>query len=254
VSRFVIIGGGRTGSSHLVRVLNQHPEILCHGESFHGRHTVHVRLSQVERGTPREEIKQELLALRNQDPFAYLEKIYSLGGEKPVVGFKIFERHNVDILKYVIETSSIQKVVLVRTNGLARYASLMTAHETGEWASAGTRSPARFIEEAFLEQYNEYMAFIADQLQKLVSLEQPFRILRYDELNNDTVMNALVDFLGAKEPMPPAQVGESHRGAPNIISRFSNPADVEAFLHARGLMHWAYEGDTSFAPLSVPQS
>jgi hypothetical protein len=39
------------------------------------------------------------------------------------------------------------------------------------------------------------------------------------------------------------------RGAPDIVSRFSNPDSVRSFLSGHGLMHWAHEGDMSFEPL-----
>jgi hypothetical protein len=41
------------------------------------------------------------------------------------------------------------------------------------------------------------------------------------------------------------------QNSPDILSRFANAAEVEAFLRRNSLMHWAYEGETSIAPLST---
>jgi hypothetical protein len=58
----------------------------------------------------------------------------------------------------------------------------------------------------------------------------------------------LLRYLGAGTDVVPLE-NRDVRGAPNIVSRFSNPDTVQAFLRDRGLMHWAYEGDASFEPL-----
>jgi hypothetical protein len=243
--RFAIIGEGRTGSSHLVRVLNGHPQVRCHYEVFHGK-TVHAVTPEL-KGEAREALRAELLALRKQDPMAYLERIYALGGGRPVVGFKIFGKHNPPMLEHIMAERSIRKVVLFRANALARYASLMAAHETGEWSS-GVRTLVHFDAEEFLGQYDRYLLFIDQTIRALADTDQPFRVVRYDELNNHALMNALTRFLGASERLPEPDAREANRASPNILTRFANPKEVEAFLRERGVMHWAYEGDTLFTP------
>jgi hypothetical protein len=243
--RFVIIAEGRTGSSHLVRVLNSHPQIRCHYEVFHGK-TVHA-LTPGLKGEAREELRAELLALRKIDPMAYLERIYALDDGRPVVGFKIFGKHNPPMLEHLMADGAIRKVVLFRANVLARYASLMAAHETGEWSS-GVRTLVKFDADEFLGGYDRYLLFIDRTIRTLTETGQPFRVVRYDELNNHALMNALTQFLGATVPLPEPEANEANRGSPDILTRFSNPKEVEAFLRAHGAMHWAYEGDTRFTP------
>jgi hypothetical protein len=234
-------------------VLNEHPEIACHGEVFHGRNVVHVRITHIPEGPEREALKLELCALRGRDPFAYLERVYALGAERPIVGFKIFERHNPNILEYLLGEASIRKVVLFRANGLARYASLRLAHETGQWGKTVTRPLVQFVEEDFLEQYDFYVSFIDQTIRTLISANQPFCVLRHDELNNAATIAGLVHFLGATRPMPSMspKARIEGRGSPDIVARFSNPLEVEAFLRERGLMHWAYEGDTVLTTLTM---
>jgi hypothetical protein len=243
--RFVIIGEGRTGSSHLVRVLNGHPQIRCHYEVFHGK-TVHAVTPEL-KGEAREALRDELLPLRKGDPMAYLARIFALDGGRPIVGFKIFGKHNPPMLEHLMADRAIRKVVLFRANALARYASLMAAHETGEWSS-GVRTLVTFDAEEFLAGYDRYLLFIDQTIRALATTDQPFRVVRYDELNNHALMTALTHFLGATELLPEPEEKAVNRGSPDILTRFANPKDVEAFLRARGVMHWAYEGDTLFTP------
>jgi hypothetical protein len=229
----VIIGGGRTGSGHLVRTLNRHPEILCHSEAFH-RNRPHILIPEsCDDEASRAALYKELVVLRRRDPLAFLERIYGLDKRQPIVGFKIFERHNQAVLDHLLAEASIRKVVLFRANTLARYASLRAAYETNEWQTGSDR-PVRFVESDYVQMHEEYMSFI-DQT--------------YSELNNATVMAALFRFLGASVPVSPTADDWRPRAAPDILSRFSNPDEAEAFLRSRGLMHLAYEGDVLFSTL-----
>jgi LPS sulfotransferase NodH len=242
--KFAILAEGRTGSSHLVHLLNRHPEILCHGESFHGR-VVHVQIPSADRDA--DTVKGELLELRAREPLAYLERIYAVETDRRIVGFKIFPPHNPPVLEHIMENAAIRKIVLFRSNLLARYASLMSAHQAGEWRSGSDKPQVEFDGDEFSDHCRRYTASTDRIIRTLTAQKQPFWIVRYDELNNSAMIGALVRFLGAEDPMPEDPIPARGRGAPNILSRFSNPEVAKAFLKSKGLMQWAFESDMMFA-------
>lgn len=248
-TRFVIVGGGRSGSSHLVWTLNRSPDVMCHSEVFHGKQ-VPLRLAeraaeQAGSGDPAA-TRAQLTDLRSVDPFSYLERVYVTTKGKPVVGFKMFRAHNPLVLDRILVDAGIRKILLFRANALARYASLQTAHAMGDWH--GKDKPrVSFDPEKFVEVTEGYTRFIEETLNALTASNQPYRFVRYDELNNPALLQSLMTFLGARAlDFNDGAKRSEVRASPDILSRFSNPEDAEAFLRGRGLMHWAYEGDTVF--------
>src|SRR6202008_2736262 len=133
LKRFAIIGLKRTGSSYLVNLLGSHPEIHCCGEIFN-RDGVNLRWPK-EMGGRRagRGIKSELKELRGRDPQAFLERVLAIDFGKPVTGFKIFRNHNRPMLERILEGGAIAKIVHRRENGLARYASTLSARLADDW-------------------------------------------------------------------------------------------------------------------------
>jgi hypothetical protein len=60
---------------------------------------------------------------------------------------------------------------------------------------------------------------------------------------------SILRYLGAGTEVVPLE-NRAVRGPADIASWFSSPETVRAFLSDHGLMHWTYENDTSFEPLS----
>ena len=129
--RFVIIASARTGSSHLVNVLGGHPEVFCHGNVF-AQHMMATFWPKGARPTASEvgAIKSDLREIREKDPDAFLERVFSMDFGRAHVGFKIFRGQNDAILEKLIADSSVRKIVLFRRNVLANYSSAMLAKES----------------------------------------------------------------------------------------------------------------------------
>ena len=62
---------------------------------------------------------------------------------------------------------------------------------------------------------------------------------RYEELNIRSHISMLLRYPGSDVVK---LENRNVRGPADIVSRFSNPEAVRAFLSNDGLMHWAYKG------------
>ena len=249
--RFVVIASPRTGSSHLVDLLNNQDDILCNGEIFH-KDRVFVKW-------PKEQLdasaRVSLKQLRSSDPSAFLSEIYAKNFGKNHVGFKIFEKHNPSMLETVVDDSSILKIILFRRNVLATYSSALIANETGKWdfkklKRAITPNKVLFEPKKFIRFHARYTKFYRTTLAGIVLSNQTFRFINYDEVNDETLFSGLVAAIRGCNSEIRFKSSHLKQNSSNIILRFSNPDDVERFLTQNGLMHWAYEGNTSMEALS----
>ncbi|HEX4861312.1 MAG TPA: hypothetical protein VFV07_08750, partial [Rhizomicrobium sp.] len=228
------------------------PEIHCCGEIFMPE-SVNIRWP-LARGGRRavRELEHELKAQRGHDPRGFLERLFTLDFEKPVVGFKIFPGHHPAMLDDILADRGVLKIVHYRTNILARYASNLAARETGDFGKHGSKPPVAFDAAQFTRYHDEQAGFYDGLLRRLAASGQSYHLSRYDEINNEAAMLAVFKFLGAEPSMPPLPEHPAIRGGTDVLARFSNPKEVRAFLRERDLLHWAREGDTLFAPLSAP--
>jgi hypothetical protein len=120
---FVILCLGRTGSSHLVALLDSHPEIRCFGELF-----------PHERGT----LDEEYAPHWRSDPLEYVAELTATV-TKPAVGFKLplgsIQAHP-DALR-LVEPDDLRVIRLSRLNLLALFVSRRLLASTRESESRG---------------------------------------------------------------------------------------------------------------------
>jgi LPS sulfotransferase NodH len=250
-TRFVIFAMARSGSGHLCDQLRAQPDIWCHNEVFHpGK--VHLR-TPFEDDRRGKKLAPNIRALRESNREAFLEKVFELSFGRPHVGFKIFPKQGDDEAFRLLADPSLAKIVLLRANVLAMYSSLLAARDAGAWNSKkmmdAKRSLVPFEEKKFRSLHEKHAQFYARVFELLNSSGQNPHVIRYEELNLRSHIAMLLRYLGAASAVVPLE-SRDVRGPADIVSRFSNPDTVRAFLSDRGLMHWAYEADMSFEPLS----
>lgn len=248
--RFAIIASARTGSSHLTNLLNSRPDILCNGEICHQKR-VFVHWPKEDR-TP--EKLAELAELRGSDPARFLERIFETNYERPNVGFKILRGQQKQVFDRVIEDRTIRKIILFRRNVLANFSSKLIARETGEFSLSRrkasrtdrTRPEVCFDPDTFIALRRKYERYYASVMDALFQSGQNFHVIDYEEINNRHFFMSLLSYIGA-DLSHEVQEGKLVKQNPsNIVSRFSNPEAVEAFLREQELSHWSYEGQVSF--------
>lgn len=126
----------RTGSTWLCSALDNHPEIVCDGEVFHGK-----RIERHSWGRGEEKVNvttdRERIECRNACPSTVMreieESVAASGGK--VYGFKHILSHSDAGRRYIIENSTIDVVVLSRENLLSQFVSRQKAMSTGAWTS-----------------------------------------------------------------------------------------------------------------------
>jgi hypothetical protein len=254
--QFIIIASARTGSSHLVNMLGAHPEIFCNGNVYHPRQ-VWVFWPEAKNNRT---LRNELLQLRKEDPAGLAQRVFDTNFGRPHVGFKIFDRQHDQILEKLIADSAVRKIILYRRNVLANFSSKQAAKKTGKFGvKEGERVPetpkVRFVEHKFIEFLNEYNSFYRRVIDSLNREQQPFHWINYEEVNDPHIFSGLISFIGA-DPALNVSASEQRKkqvkqNSTDICSRFQNREDVLRFLEARGLQHWAHEGETSLGDLEL---
>jgi hypothetical protein len=212
---FVILCLGRTGSSHLVYLLDSHPAIRCFGELF-----------SHERGT----LDEAYVSAWRSDPFDYLLNLTEPLIE-PAVGFKLplgsIQAHPQAVR--LLEPSDLQIVRLSRLNLLALFASrrLLAATRIPQ-STRGDYGDATIVLDpkqclAMFRKTEEHERY----LDELAEGKPVFRIT-YEELATGKRLPELQRFLGV-EPAALRSDLKRVRSRP-LAETIENWSEVEAAL------------------------
>jgi LPS sulfotransferase NodH len=252
ITRFTIMGAPRTGSSHLVGLLNNHPRIHSHAELFHPKQ---VQLFTGKRDwLEHGQLTQEaLLEMREKDPFKFLEFAMAVRNSKPIVGFKIFLNHNDDILQLLINDYDVKIIILYRQNFLAVYSSTMIADIEQVWGvDARAEQPLDaprpkidFNESDFYKQYKRYQSHFWRITSELNQAGREFLFVNYEDINNIHLTNRIVTFLGALGAIP-EHVKFRKQNSSNLLDRFKDPEIVLEYLTRTKKLQWLHEGESNF--------
>lgn len=241
---FTIIANPRTGSNHLIELLNSHNEITCHREVFH-RDNIYML----------EGTRNELLQERKDNPLAFLMQMYDLSPTR-ACGFKIFNGHDDSVLDQVIHDSSIKKIILYRPNFLSVYSSEKIAQLENRYLIIGDRikktdvnvyDSSRTSEKAYFDKVefelalNAYQDFYKKTVIALNKTNQDYLLLNYEDYINEYFFRRTFSFLGLFQP-DEVHTRMRKLNSSDILSRFTNPNEVKIYIEKIGRMNWAYEG------------
>jgi LPS sulfotransferase NodH/glycosyltransferase involved in cell wall biosynthesis len=134
--RFVIVGTGRTGSTMLISLINNHSEALTFGELFRSPDSIGW---DVPSHAPASDAA--MLAVYRHHPVRFLQSMV-FRDWKPgqrAMGFKIFYYHAREfpfaaVWEYLRNETDIRVLHVKRRNVLAQYLSLQRAHMTDRWS------------------------------------------------------------------------------------------------------------------------
>lgn len=178
MTRFAIVGMGRTGSTLLVDLLGSHPEIECKGELF-GPMNAFSNYPQLTRG--------EFL-----DQAAY-------DTDRPIKGFKmpfdwIMEHPGIfdDF-----ESRRYRAILLERQNALDHFLSVKLAALNTDWSSS-----REYTKQVLSLSPYEFMSFVGIRSYVRTVLNKmcrklPTHSIIYEELFTPAVRDSLLEFLGA---------------------------------------------------------
>jgi LPS sulfotransferase NodH len=194
-TRFVILAAPRTGSNLLCTLLNSHPDILCHHEIFNPAgifYALDLRDGSFNLGT---------METRDEDPVAFMERIWEAHRGHSYVGFKTTLRQNETVFRQVLKERGIKKIVLKRKNRIRTYVSRLLSEQTGQWEAyrpeelvketrqVEVKLPDLYADIAFNDRYyQEIEGYLGETFQSYV-------ILTYEHLFDSDERMKMLDFL-----------------------------------------------------------
>lgn len=235
---FAIIGSQRSGTTYLRRSLNNHPDIVCHGEPFNpdSEGMFEAPVTRAHMPSRKE---------RDADPVAFLDRLMDFH-TTGLVGFKLLLAHSPPVLNE-IAARGYRLIILRRENALARYSSIQILAAMqgsgrkflGPVNQGPSAIKATFDATAF-EQYVEldrarWLAF----KEILDRHSPPCFELEYVELAWGDGRERVLDFIGAARR--PLRAWMEKLNSTDVVSRFANPDAVRAYLSERGLTRWGHE-------------
>jgi hypothetical protein len=235
---FAIIGSQRSGTTYLRRSLNDHPEIVCHGEPFGPGGLGILEAPVRENAMPSK-------AERDANPIAFLDRLMAFH-TTGLAGFKLLLAHSPAVLNE-IAARGYRLIVLRRENALARYSSvqiLMAMQASGQSfdrpANEGPSAITATFDATAFDDFNESDKARWRAFADILDRHRPPRFeLEYNELVWGDGRERVLDFLGAARR--PMRAGIEKLNSTDIVSRFANPDVVTDYLTARGLTRWAQE-------------
>lgn len=242
--RFVILAWARTGSTLLVSLLNRAGLIRCHGEIFHP--------NKVWFPAEPEELER-LKRDRAEDPIKFMQRMYEETGGRPRVGFKLFPGHSPKVLEHVLAEESIRKIVLYRENVLAVHSSGMIARAAGRFTYGQTahvppKLKVEFDPAAFTQFHDRYVSHYRRVFSALG--DQCCHPVEYTQLQERALVGGVAAFLDLDGDSLWKGRRAPKQNPSDILSRFTNPETVEAFLKEIGRQSWIHEGRTDWSPLA----
>jgi len=178
---FVIVTTGRTGSSHLVSLVDSHPDARCFLEPFNPSAPDYTF-----QNSP------------HDDPMAYLDELTEAVEER-MVGFKLpwGSLHEVPELFPLLRDPALRVLHLVRRDRLRQYLSIELAHATGIWHSYdGLQPPTRVRLDP--DTYVAWVkgAVVADAVLAELAHGHPHLTIEYEELGRVDRQEAALEMLG----------------------------------------------------------
>jgi hypothetical protein len=130
--RFVIMATPRSGSSHLVDLLDSHPQMCCIGELFNPHFAVLRKLGMRNKTN---------IARATNEPIDFIDRVVDTLEEqescKPYFGFKLMLHHDPRVIEHVISDNECAIIVLERRDRVAQWTSAGLAKKTGRWGGVG---------------------------------------------------------------------------------------------------------------------
>lgn len=202
-------------------LLNGHPEILCHHEVFNpdGIFVALDRRGSLDLGSPE---------VRDDDPLAFLERVWCSGEGRLLVGFKMTRGQAPAVVSYLLRVPEVKKIVLRRKNRVKTYVSTLIAAQTGQWEAYSpadlVREPPRVrVDPAELRAHAEINQGFYDTIRLgLGGSGQTFLEVAYEELLSAEEQQRVLTFLGARPAaLEPASVKQNPEDLRHLILNFS---------------------------------
>lgn len=195
---FLVISMPRSGSNLFCSLLNSHPQILCFYEMFH-KEAIHYGPYNYENydfGSMEE---------RDRDPMAFLLKTFSAVHGFKAVGIKMFNNHNNVVLRGMIRTRKVKKIILRRKAALHAFTSLMMARRNREYILLNNKESKNQKKSNIQINVDSFKTYVASmdryyrQIQKQVGRQVHADLDYVDVANNTAKFKSVFSFLSVDD-------------------------------------------------------
>ncbi len=233
MSRFLIVGLPRSGTTYLMSLLNSHAEVMCAGEQFNPHAIIDTSGPQRERA--------DLLA-RDADPVGFLNDFYaSRAGQAKAVGCKWMIGHHLEILNHIPTDPELRLIYVWRENKLAQTASLLKALKTRQWATRHADrvddSPIDAGPFQVMQRAREAQIQDATFQSWLAQVPNPVLTCEYRAMFEPGFEEKLCDYLGVTFD-PEMRSPLVKQGSSDILARFEKKKAVAAYFTQIGRADW----------------
>jgi len=201
-TNFVIVTLPRSGSYHLVSLLDSASDVVCHGEVLKANY-IELRQFYLDKL----KLNKSDVATRDQDRLGFVQRLRAVNRFKNV-GFKIFPDHvnrDQDFVDGLMNNPAWRKLFLFRSP-LQTYASLLRAKKTGVWVlTEGAPYPTDQLHakvDFTVESFEQHLGMcrwfegICERTER-VPKNRTFRT-DYARLADDVHMQQILQFVGSK--------------------------------------------------------
>ncbi|MDP5220283.1 sulfotransferase [Ruegeria sp. 2205SS24-7] len=236
MTRFLIVGQPRSGTTYVQTLLSSHPDILCRGEMFDPY--------QID-DSGRKNKNLKAIWERDANPGTFLERM--LAGEglscavPPVMGIKVLHHHNPSLMKEIIPANpDLRLIHVLRANKLAQFASARQVQLSGRWTASSDTGEAPLVKAGPFWAASECNRLENEDFlfsQWISTLPNPSLTLEYSRMHRRDTLDQLTRFLGVG---PSEQMASPLRkqGQNNILDRFADPEPIAAHFRATGRGAW----------------
>lgn len=243
--QFVVFSMPRTGSTMLTQNLSSHAAVRALPAIFSEEGWPKKRPSGGTLGWIANTLdpRWDRLEDRVAKPVALLRDIVKASPDKFAVGFKHhLGAHVVAVTNKLLNLGSgLRKIILTRNNMLAAYSSNKVAALTGQGsAKKGATIIAARVEfdAAEFTKFVSRRRLLYDAAHK--EAHYPCMEIDYTAVRTEAGMGTIAAFLSI-DPAGFGQRTTAKRNSDDIVSRFSNPDGVRAYLRDNGLEGWSTE-------------
>lgn len=233
MSRFLIIGLPRSGTTYLATLLNSHKNVLCEGELFNPYAIVGVGWSNPD---------PVAITGRDRNPAGYLQGFFRKHRRAGhAVGCKWMIGHHVEIMDLIQQDPELRILYVHRANKLAQASSWQKAIRTKQWATGSKDEVDSTPIDAgplFMAQRCREM-LMQDKTAEcwLDRLANPILRIEYCDMFQDGFEADLCAFLhvpyDAAMKSPLVKQGDT-----DILSRFSQKDDIATYFREIGYSAW----------------
>lgn len=235
MTRFLILGLPRSGTTYLMTLLNSHRAVYCSGEQFNPYAIVGI-------GGERNDDFDAVTA-RDRDPIGFFEAFFAAHAApgRQAVGFKFMLGHNIQVLDHIARSPDLKLLHVWRDNKLAQVSSYMQALQTKRWAETNPAAVRR-------ERLNIGPRNISQHWHEMSTVDYLFEpwferlphdrmSVEYREMFAPGFEARVCAFLGL-DPDPQMMSPLVKQGANTILDRFDKPDAFRSYFGALGLEHW----------------